>query len=296
VVVGNDVKLNEVVWKDIVKGGRSGFFGNSNVELKQETTKILPNFTKRSRAYLEIQNGCDHSCTFCIIPQGRGLSKSVATDTILEKISSLVEKGFKEIVLTGVDITSWGSDLSGNDKLGDLVIKILDEIPKLPRLRLSSLDVSEMDDSLLHVFKTNKRMMPHLHLSLQSGNNLILKRMKRRHSREQAIDLCRNLKAVRPELTFGADLIAGFPTESDTMFLDTIKLVDECDISWLHIFPYSGRPNTPASRMPQVNKHEISKRSKVLRDLAQRKKSTAFCKTKRKNAISSNGVRIQGTG
>jgi threonylcarbamoyladenosine tRNA methylthiotransferase MtaB len=137
-----------------------------------------------------------------------------------------------------------------------------------------------MDDSLLHVFKTNKRMMPHLHLSLQSGNNLILKRMKRRHSREQAIDLCRNLKAVRPELTFGADLIAGFPTESDTMFLDTIKLVDECDISWLHIFPYSGRPNTPASRMPQVNKHEISKRSKVLRDLAQRKKVQHFAKQK----------------
>ncbi len=280
VVVGNDVKLDEAIWRDIVKSGRSGFFGNSKVKLKQETTKILPNFTKRSRAYLEIQNGCDHSCTFCIIPQGRGFSKSVATDTILEKINNLVEKGFKEIVLTGVDITSWGLDLAGNDKLGDLVIRILDEVPMLPRLRLSSLDASEMDDSLLHVFKTNKRMMPHLHLSLQSGNNLILKRMKRRHSREQAIDLCRNLKAVRPELTFGADLIAGFPTESDTMFLDTINLVDECDISWLHIFPYSGRPNTPASRMPQVNKHEISRRSKVLRDLAQQKKMQHFAKLK----------------
>ena len=282
VVVGNDVKLEEAIWRDIVKSGRSGFFGNTKVNLEQETTKILPNFTKRSRAYLEIQNGCDHSCTFCIIPQGRGLSKSVATDTILEKIGNLVEKGFKEIVLTGVDITSWGSDLVGNDKLGDLVIRILDEIPNLPRLRLSSLDVSEMDDSLLHVFKTNKRMMPHLHLSLQSGNNLILKRMKRRHSREQAIDLCRNLKAVRPELTFGADLIVGFPTESDTMFLDTIKLVDECNISWLHIFPYSGRPNTPASRMPQVNKHEISRRSKILRDIAQQKKIHHFAKQKDK--------------
>ena len=280
VVVGNDVKLDEGIWSDIAKSGRSGFFGKTNVKLKNGKTKILPNFTKRSRAYLEIQNGCDHSCTFCIIPQGRGLSKSVATDTILEKINNLVDKGFKEIVLTGVDITCWGSDIAGNDKLGDLVIKILNEAPDLPRLRLSSVDVSEMDDRLLHVFKTNKRMMPHLHLSLQSGNNLILKRMKRRHSREQAIDLCRKLKAARPELTFGADLITGFPTESDTMFLDTVKLVNECDISWLHIFPYSGRPNTPASRMPQVNQHEISKRSKFLREIAQQKKIQHFTKLK----------------
>ena len=162
------------------------------------------------------------------------------------------------------------------------MIKILDEAPDLPRLRLSSIDVSEIDDGLLHVFKTNKRMMPHLHLSLQSGNNLILKRMKRRHSREQAIDLCRKLKATRPELTFGADLIAGFPTESDSMFLDTVKLVNECDISWLHIFPYSGRPNTPASRMPQVNQHEISKRSKVLREIARQKKIQHFTKLKDK--------------
>ena len=282
VVVGNDVKLDESIWGEIKKSGRSGFLGESVRKLKKEKTNILPNFTKRSRAYLEIQNGCNHSCTFCIIPQGRGLSKSVPMDTILEKIRNLVNKGFKEIVLTGVDITCWGSDIAGNDKLGDLVNNILNETPNLPRLRLSSLDVSEMDDNLLHVFKTNKRMMPHLHLSLQSGNNLILKRMKRRHSREQAIDLCRNLKAARPELTFGADLIAGFPTESDTMFLDTIKLVDECDISWLHIFPYSGRPNTPACRMPQVNKHEISKRSKALRDLAQRKKIQHFAKLKEK--------------
>jgi len=282
VVVGNDIKLDEAIWRDIAESERSGFFGETDVELKNGKTKILPNFTKRSRAYLEIQNGCDHSCTFCIIPQGRGLSKSVATDTILEKINNLVNKGFKEIVLTGVDITCWGSDLSGNDKLGDLIIKILDEAPDLPRLRLSSIDVSEMDDRLLHVFKTNKRIMPHLHLSLQSGNNLILKRMKRRHSREQAIDLCKNLKAARPELTFGADLIAGFPTESDTMFSDTAKLVDECDISWLHIFPYSGRPNTPASRMPQVKQQEISKRSKVLRELAQRKKIQHFAKLKDK--------------
>ena len=282
VVVGNNAKLDESIWGEIKKSGRSGFLGESVRKVKKEKTNILPNFTKRSRAYLEIQNGCNHSCTFCIIPQGRGLSKSVPMDTILEKIRNLVNKGFKEIVLTGVDITCWGSDIAGNDKLGDLVNNILNETPNLPRLRLSSLDVSEMDDNLLHVFKTNKRMMPHLHLSLQSGNNLILKRMKRRHSREQAIDVCRNLKTARPELTFGADLIAGFPTESDTMFLDTIKLVDECDISWLHIFPYSGRPNTPASRMPQVNKHEISRRSKALRDLAQQKRMQHFAKLKEK--------------
>ena len=282
VVVGNDVKLDEAIWREITKSGRIGFFGKTDEKSNNKKTKILPNFTKRSRAYLEIQNGCDHSCTFCIIPQGRGLSKSVEQDTILKKINNLVDKGFKEIVLTGVDITCWGSDLSGNDKLGDLVIKILDKTPNLPRLRLSSIDVSEMDDGLLHVFKTNKRMMPHLHLSLQSGNNLILKRMKRRHSREQAIDLCKNLKAARPELTFGADLIAGFPTESDTMFSDTVKLVDECDVSWLHIFPYSGRPNTPASRMPQVNQHEIYKRSKVLREISQRKKAQHFAKLKGK--------------
>ena len=282
VVIGNNAKLDESIWGEIKKSGRSGFFGESASERKQDKTKILPNFTNRSRAYLEIQNGCDHSCTFCIIPQGRGLSKSVPMETILEKIRNLVNKGFKEIVLTGVDITCWGSDVVGNDKLGDLVIKILNEIPTLPRLRLSSLDVSEMDDRLVQVFKSNKRMMPHLHLSLQSGNNLILKRMKRRHSREQAIDLCRNLKAARPELTFGADLIAGFPTENDTMFLDTVKLIDECDISWLHIFPYSERPNTPASRMPQVEKSEILKRSKTLRELAQRKKIQHFTKLKNK--------------
>ena len=282
VVIGNNAKLDEAIWSEIKRSGRSGFFEESASKLKQDKTKILPNFAKRSRAYLEIQNGCDHSCTFCIIPQGRGLSKSVPMDTILEKIRNLVNKGFKEIVLTGVDITCWGSDVVGNDKLGDLVIKILNEIPTLPRLRLSSLDVSEMDDRLIQVFKSNKRMMPHLHLSLQSGNNLILKRMKRRHSREQAIDLCRNLKAARPELTFGADLIAGFPTENDTMFLDTVKLIDECDISWLHIFPYSERPNTPASRMPQVEKSEILKRSKTLRELAQRKKIQHFTKLKNK--------------
>ena len=282
VVIGNNAKLDEAIWSEIKRSGRSGFFEESASKLKQDKTKILPNFEKRSRAYLEIQNGCDHSCTFCIIPQGRGLSKSVPMDTILEKIRNLVNKGFKEIVLTGVDITCWGSDVAGNDKLGDLVIMILNEIPDLPRLRLSSLDVSEMDDRLIQVFKSNKRMMPHLHLSLQSGNNLILKRMKRRHSREQAIDLCRNLKAARPELTFGADLIAGFPTENDTMFLDTVKLIDECDISWLHIFPYSERPNTPASRMPQVEKSEILKRSKTLRELAQRKKIQHFTKLKNK--------------
>ena len=282
VVIGNDAKLDESIWGEIKKSGSSGFFGESISKLKQDKTKILPNFTKRSRAYLEIQNGCNHSCTFCIIPQGRGLSKSVPMDTILEKIHNLVNKGFKEIVLTGVDITCWGSDIAGNDRLGDLVNKILNETPDLPRLRLSSLDVSEMDDRLIQIYKSNERMMPHLHLSLQSGNNLILKRMKRRHSREQAIDLCRNLKAARPELTFGADLIAGFPTESDTMFLDTVKLIDECDISWLHIFPYSERPNTPAGRMPQVEKSEIVKRSKTLRELAQRKKIQHFTKLKNK--------------
>ena len=282
VVIGNDAKLDESIWGEIKKSGSSGFFGESVSKLKQDKTKILPNFTKRSRAYLEIQNGCNHSCTFCIIPQGRGLSKSVPMDTILEKIRNLVNKGFKEIVLTGVDITCWGSDIAGNDRLGDLVNKILNETPNLPRLRLSSLDVSEMDDRLIQIYKSNERMMPHLHLSLQSGNNLILKRMKRRHSREQAIDLCRNLKAARPELTFGADLIAGFPTESDTMFLDTVKLIDECDISWLHIFPYSERPNTPAGRMPQVEKSEILKRSKTLRELAQRKKIQHFTKLKNK--------------
>ena len=282
VVIGNDAKLDESIWGEIKKSGSSGFFGESVSKLKQDKTKILPNFTKRSRAYLEIQNGCNHSCTFCIIPQGRGLSKSVPMDTILEKIRNLVNKGFKEIVLTGVDITCWGSDIAGNDRLGDLVNKILNETPDLPRLRLSSLDVSEMDDRLIQIYKSNERMMPHLHLSLQSGNNLILKRMKRRHSREQAIDLCRNLKAARPELTFGADLIAGFPTESDTMFLDTVKLIDECDISWLHIFPYSERPNTPAGRMPQVEKNEIVKRSKTLRELAQQKKIQHFTKLKNK--------------
>jgi threonylcarbamoyladenosine tRNA methylthiotransferase MtaB len=209
---------------------------------------------------------------------GRGKSRSTSAQIILEKIRSFIEGGFKEIVLTGVDITSWGKDFEREECLGDLVSLILEKNQDLDRLRLSSLDISEIDNKLIRLYETENRLMPHLHLSLQSGNNMILKRMKRRHSRETTINLCKKLKASRPELTFGADLIAGFPTENQEMFDDTFNLIKECDITWLHIFPYSSRQGTPASRMPQVEKQKVLSRAQSLRKLALERKKRHFAK------------------
>lgn len=226
-----------------------------------------------ARTFLPVQNGCDHRCTFCIIPYGRGPSRSLPAGGVIEEIKAAVDQGAKEVVLTGVDLTAYGADLPGQPSLGSLVARILKLVPELPRLRLSSLDPCEVDDVLLDLIAHESRLMPHVHLSLQAGDDMILKRMKRRHSRAQAVDLVAKLKALRPEIAIGADLIAGFPTEDEERFANTLALVDDCAIALAHIFPYSPRAGTPAARMPQVARHIIKDRAARLRDAAARRKA-----------------------
>ncbi len=234
--------------------------------VRETAPHLAASFSDRARAFLEVQNGCDHRCTFCIIPFGRGNSRSVPAGAVIERAKALVDEGFQEIVLTGVDVTSYGADLPGSPRLGSLVERILSAIPALPRLRLSSLDGIEVDDRLFDLIAHEPRVMPHIHLSLQAGDDMILKRMKRRHNRAQAIELVQRLKAARPEIAIGADIIAGFPTESDAMFANSLKVVGECEIVHGHIFPYSARSGTPAARMPQVDGRTIKTRAKALRD------------------------------
>ena len=269
-VVGNSAKMDVATWKTL---SIDKSFGTENVlvddimSVRENSGHLIDGFGTRSRAYVQIQNGCDHRCTFCIIPYGRGNSRSSPAGVIVEQIKRLVGTGFKEIVLTGVDLTSWGADLPTSPSLGNLVLRILKLVPDLKRLRLSSIDSIEADDSLLEAIANETRLMPHLHLSLQSGDNMILKRMKRRHLRDDAIKFCETVKKLRPEITFGADIIAGFPTETDKMFDNSLKLVKECNLTWLHVFPYSPRVGTPAARMPQVNKLTIKNRAAELRAL-----------------------------
>ena len=271
-VFGNIEKMKTSTWKELSK--ELNFIGKTEriqvddiMSAKETAGHLIDGFGTRSRAYVQVQNGCDHRCTFCIIPYGRGNSRSVAAGIIIEQIKRLVGNGFKEIVLTGVDLTSWGSDLPSKPKLGDLVLKILKLVPDLARLRISSIDSIEVDENLMEAIANEARLMPHFHLSLQSGDNMILKRMKRRHLRDDAILFCETVRKIRPEITFGADIIAGFPTETDEMFENSMQLVNECDLTWLHIFPYSPRQGTPASRMPQVNGIKIKERAKLLRNL-----------------------------
>ena len=220
----------------------------------------------RARAYVQVQTGCDHRCTFCIIPYGRGNARSAPVGDVVDQVRRLVETGHTEVVLTGVDMTSWGTDLPGTPKLGRLVRAILKLVPDLKRLRLSSIDAIEIDDELMDVIAREERFCPYLHLSLQAGDDMILKRMKRRHLRADAIALTDRLKAIRPDIAFGADLIAGFPTETDAMFENSLKLVDECQLAYLHVFPYSPRPGTPAARMPQLEGNIIKERARILRE------------------------------
>ena len=235
-------------------------------------TRALPRLNvpkqNRARAFVQVQTGCDHRCTFCIIPFGRGNSRSTPIAEVVENCQTLVASGHREIVLTGVDITSWGGDLtdSENEGLGDLVSAILENTPTLERLRLSSVDAVELDAKLLDRVVRDKRVMPHLHLSLQAGDDMILKRMKRRHTREDAIAFCREIKTKRPDMVFGADIIAGFPTETDEMFENSLKLVETCEIVWLHVFPFSPRPDTPAAKMPQLSGETIRERARLLRE------------------------------
>ena len=276
-VIGNEEKLQAASYRRADAGGEadneSGKTITSDIMQVTRATELPPApQSGRARAFLQVQTGCDHRCTFCIIPFGRGNSRSVPIDQVVTRCRNLVADGHKEIVLTGVDITSWGPDI-GEDGLGQLVRAILDGVPHLPRLRLSSIDAVEIDQRLLDVVIGEPRLMPHLHLSLQAGDNMILKRMKRRHSREEAIAFCDKLRAARPDIAFGADLIAGFPTETEEMFDNSVKLVAQCDLAWLHVFPYSARPDTPAARMPQINGAEIKRRAALLREAgdAQRK-------------------------
>ena len=232
----------------------------------QTASHLIEGFDDRTRAFIQVQNGCDHRCTFCIIPFGRGNSRSVPIGAIVEQVSTLVENGYREVVLSGVDITSYGADLPGRPQLGQMVRRLLANVPELPRLRLSSIDVAEVDDDLLRLIAEEPRLMPHLHLSLQAGDNMILKRMKRRHSREQAIAFCKTARQLRPDVVFGADIIAGFPTETEDMFANSLALVEECDLTHLHVFPYSPRPETPAARMPQLPRDVIKRRAAELRE------------------------------
>ena len=265
IVSGNLEKrdINNLIKKNKLKAK----INVSNIlENKQNLNSLTDGYDNRSRAFVEIQNGCNHRCTFCIIPYGRGNSSSKSVKNIINEINLMLEKGHKEIVLTGVDIASWGHDLETKTNLGFLIGKILKGCPDLKRLKLSSMDVIGFDDQLLEIVSSEKRILPHLHLSLQAGDNMILKRMKRRHLREDAINLCSKIREKRNDMAFGADLITGFPTETDEMFLNTIKIVDECNLDWLHVFPFSPRPGTPAAKMPQNKKETSKKRAKILRD------------------------------
>jgi threonylcarbamoyladenosine tRNA methylthiotransferase MtaB len=233
--------------------------------VRQTAMAPIEGIEGRARAILQVQNGCDHRCTFCVIPFGRGNSRSVPMDDVVAQSRKLAANGYREIVLTGIDITSYGENLPGTPKLGALVKRILKDVPEIGRLRLSSIDSVEADSDLLDAFANEPRLMPHLHLSLQAGDDLILKRMKRRHSRADAVAFCENVKRLRPEMVFGADIIAGFPTEDEAMFARSLDLVDECGLTHLHVFPFSPRPGTPAARMPQVDRPVIKERAARLR-------------------------------
>ena len=266
-IIGNKEKLEEKTYERLRTANDKV---NEVGDILQESQAIAPIIDKveqRIRGFVQIQNGCDHRCTFCIIPYGRGNSRSVKPNNVVKQIKNLLEKNYKEVVLTGVDLTSYGHDFEDKKTITDLVKLIFSEVPNLKRLRLSSLDIAEIDDDLTNLIGTEKRILPHIHLSLQAGDNMILKRMKRRHLREDAINKINKIRSVRPDVVFGADLIAGFPTETEEMFNNTIKLVVECDISFLHVFPFSPREGTPASRMPQLNREIIKKRAKILREL-----------------------------
>ncbi|MDA0720282.1 MAG: tRNA (N(6)-L-threonylcarbamoyladenosine(37)-C(2))-methylthiotransferase MtaB [Proteobacteria bacterium] len=267
-VIGNTEKMDPATWARLTPdliGQTEPVQVDDIMSVTETAGHLIDGFGTRSRAYVQVQNGCDHRCTFCIIPFGRGNSRSVPAGVVVDQIKRLVDRGYAEVVLTGVDLTSWGADLPSAPKLGDLVMRILKLVPDLPRLRISSIDSIEVDDNLLSAIATEPRLMPHLHLSLQHGDDLILKRMKRRHLRDDAIRFCETARRLRPDMTFGADIIAGFPTETEEMFANSLALVRDCDLTWLHVFPYSARPGTPAARMPAVNSAAIKDRAAQLR-------------------------------
>ncbi len=239
---------------------------NDIMSVRDTAPQLVSYFEDKTRAFLEIQNGCNHRCTFCIIPFGRGNSRSVAFGEIVTQVKKMVAAGHKEVVFTGVDISGYGEDLAVPITLTSMIKRLLKLVPELPRLRLSSIDVAEIDEEFFDILKNEPRFMPYLHLSVQSGDDVILKRMKRRHNRQQVLDFCARARQVRPEISFGCDIIAGFPTETDEMFLNSVKLIEEAGISFTHIFPYSKREGTPAAKMPQLNGKIVKARAKILRE------------------------------
>ncbi|MEL6519026.1 MAG: tRNA (N(6)-L-threonylcarbamoyladenosine(37)-C(2))-methylthiotransferase MtaB, partial [Pseudomonadota bacterium] len=244
-VIGNTEKMRPATWTGLI-GATEPVQVDDIMSVRETAGHLIDGFGTRSRAYVQVQNGCDHRCTFCIIPFGRGNSRSVPAGVVVEQIQRLVDRGYNEVVLTGVDLTSWGADLPAAPRLGDLVQRILKLVPDLPRLRISSIDSIEVDPALMEAIAGQPRLMPHLHLSLQAGDDLILKRMKRRHLRDDAIAFCQEARRLRPDMTYGADIIAGFPTETAAHFEESVSLVEACDLTWLHVFPYSPRKGTPA--------------------------------------------------
>ena len=238
---------------------------NDIMSVKETANHLITSFEGKARAFIQVQNGCDHRCTFCMIPYGRGNSRSVPIGVIAQQIRLLLAENYQEIVFTGVDVTAYGADLPGKPSFAQMIRRIFALIPNLQRLRLSSIDVAEIDDELFELFAYNPRIMPHFHISLQAGDNMILKRMKRRHNREQVVEFCNKLRVLRPEVSFGADIIAGFPTETDEMFENTRRLISEAGLQYLHVFPYSEREGTPAARMPQVPKQIRKERAAILR-------------------------------
>jgi len=268
-VVGNHEKMKAETWagmRDFGVGTSEKVLVNDIMAVKETAVHLIDGLRGHTRAFVQVQNGCDHRCTFCIIPYGRGNSRSVPMGAVVDQVRTLVEHGSREVVLTGVDITSYGKDLPGEPKLGTLVKGLLRHVPELERLRISSIDSVEADDDLLDVIANEHRLMPHLHLSLQAGDDMILKRMKRRHLRGDAIAFCEQVKRLRPDMIFGADIIAGFPTETEEMFSRSLDIVEECSLTHLHVFPFSPRPGTPAARMPQVARDVVKDRARRLRE------------------------------
>jgi threonylcarbamoyladenosine tRNA methylthiotransferase MtaB len=265
-VIGNQEKLEAGTFARFGVAGGERVVVNDIMSVRETAAHMIDGFGVRARAYVQVQNGCDHRCTFCVIPFGRGPSRSVPAGEVVAQVRRLAEKGYAEIVLTGVDITAYGKDLPGAMTLGKLVRSVLKLVPELPRLRLSSIDSVEADADLLVAIAEEERLMPHLHLSLQSGDDLTLKRMKRRHARADSVRFCETMRRLRPDIVFGADLIAGFPTETDPMFANSLSLIDDCGLTFLHVFPYSAREGTPAARMKQIHGAVVARRASALRE------------------------------
>lgn len=272
-VIGNQEKLQASSYRALPEFGVNQFEKvrvNDIFEVTENAPHMVDSIEGRTRAFVQVQNGCDHRCTFCIIPYGRGHSRSVPMGGVIDQVKRLVDNGYSEIVLTGVDLTSFGPDLPGSPSLGQLVKTILDQVPDLPRLRLSSIDSIEADEALYDAIANEQRLMPHFHLSLQHGDDMILKRMKRRHLRDHSIEFCQTVRDLRPDASFGADIIAGFPTETEAMFENALSIVDECGLARVHAFPYSPRKGTPAAKMPQLERSIVKQRAARLREKSNR--------------------------